>query len=57
MSQHNRHGLPVLTSLAPLKQAVFKDRAPYPRVIQRKTAITCQRLKRMERELAEGGAA
>jgi hypothetical protein len=54
---HNRHGLPVLTSLAQLKQTVatFKDRAPYPRVIHRKMAITCKRLKKMERELAGGG--
>jgi hypothetical protein len=53
---HNRHGLPVLTSLLLLKQSVatFKDRAPYPPVIERKIAITCERLKRMERELAGG---
>ena len=54
---HNRNGLPVLTSLLSLKQTVatFKDRAPYPPVIERKIAITCERLKKMERELAGGG--
>lgn len=53
---HNRNGLPVLTSLLSLKQIVvtFKDRAPYPPVIERKIAITCERLKKMERELAGG---
>jgi hypothetical protein len=34
--------------------ATFKDRAPYPPVIERKIAITCERLKKMERELAGG---
>jgi hypothetical protein len=50
----NRHGIPVLTSLRSLKQAAptFKDRQPYPPVIERKAAITCDRLRRMERELS-----